>query len=297
MKNKRLLIILIVFVCLGTVAILGGVVFTVKTIDISFLGKPDYFSGTEKAKLEDDIRETISFMYNKNILFQFDQKKIKSSIEDNDNFFRIRIMNIEAHFPNRIEIRIRERYPVFKYTVDAAKTFVLDGQLRIIDNKIPTQENGNERSLVDITEQIPTENLQEAVIGSYLKDYLPESNNDAKERYDILFALMPFFAKNYSNEDAVSELFLSAEFFTEYSGSDSDFVFVLTQRVNNPHTEPERNFFVIEIWDAKIRFGDKLELVWYAREEIGRVGVYQIEGDENGLRGSFDNNVQTWEWT
>ena len=254
MKNKRLLAILLVFIVLGTLAIVGGTVFVVRSVDIRFVSDTEYFDDENAAIIR--LEESVSFIKGKNILFNVDRERIKSEIEETD--VRVIVANIEAKFPNKLEIKLRERYPTFKYTdAISGRTVMMDACLRILTDIVPP-----ELELIDISNQVAVDiTLADAEPGDYLYDFLEEMNNDSRDslRSRRLVDLTELFAARENNEDSIRHLFTKMEY-TEIRG---DLDLILTMR--NPVDPNDK--IVIEIRDVEERFNEKLTYIWYVLEE------------------------------
>ena len=291
MKNKRLLVILVVFLVLGTLAVLGGVLFSIKRIDVRFHNELDYFvdanaSAEEKAtqtkRLEDSILASLSYLNGKNILLNMSSKKIKNKIESHEGDyqgFRLRVTNVRAEFPNRLVVTVRERYPVYRYTI-GGKTFVLDGGLRVLDDRVPKDlVNGvlTERRLIDLRDALPEISNDGLSIG----DWLTAKPEDAKKQ-EVIEKLVPFFAREQSFEDAITGIFWKIEFKDHYLGEGSNitketyFTLVMTQFVEDAKHNP-MNYFVVCILDPDVKTLMKLGKVWQMVEYNKNIaGTYEI---------------------
>ena len=287
MKNKRLLVILIIFLVIGTLAILGGTVFSIKSITVRFSNVLDYFVDADATKPEKDaitaeleasIEESLGYMKNKNILFNVNSAKITTSVEghkDNYEGFRLRVSNVKAEFPNKLVITVRERYPVYQYTV-GTETVVLDGDLTVLDKKLP--KDG--RPLVSLMEALPHVDvtyLSDLKIGETL-----ESNHP--EREAIIKEVVPFFARISSYEDAVTKFFSKIEFRDDVPGQDPAAItfpltLVMTQRISTDYKEPpNKNYYELRIIGADhTNIKTKLIKIWQMVEsQKNKAGLYEI---------------------
>ena len=248
MRNKRLLAILIVFVVLGGLAAVGGTAFVVRSLDITFLNAVEYVN--EEQSLV-DMRAATSFIMGKNILFDVDRARITKEIEQAD--VRIRVTNIEAKFPNKIVVKVRERYPVFYYT-QSGKTVVMDANLRIVTTQIPVG-----RFLINISDQIDVLSLKEAKVGDYLTEFLEEEDREVI-KCETLKSLTPLFANRENHEDSMVHLFTKMEF-TSLRG-ELDLKLYLRDA-----SDEQTSKIQIEIQDITTRFDEKLTYVWHVMEK------------------------------
>ena len=304
MKNKRLLIVLCIFIVVGSVAIFGSAVFAVNNITVNFHNDLDFFipdyAVTEdqrraaEAALEDDIRASLSFMMGRNLLFNMDERRIRSTIEDSDpatggtfKGFRLRVTNVEAVFPNRIVVTVRERYPVFKYT-EGSHTVVMDGTLRVLDRR-PLPGNRDVVMLCNIgagdrTNIFVNTNVATVPVGGYLESEYIYFDQFVR----ALGRVVPFFARIGNMEDAVTDFLYRIEFTYRY-GQNVDLnapqfpTLVLIQRVPTRDSSPPMNYFVMYIIDADYRTEDKLAMLWDVRSyrrslggDVAGNGVYTV---------------------
>ena len=310
MKNKRLLIILCVFIVVGSVAIFGSAVFSINSITVNFHNDLDYFikdGATEEerraaeARLENEIRASLHFMMGRNILFNMDENRIRNTVENTERNpmgggfegFRLRVTNVEAVFPNRIIVTVRERYPVFTYT-DGSNVVVMDGSLRVLDTRLPPPRIVNgipvPRDVVSLNyvggsgrvNIFQNTNISTVEVGGYLTSEYP-GFDDFK---NALQRIVPVFARLENREDAVTHIFERIEFVYRYG---QDFALhgrmyptlVLVQRVPARNAAP-MNYFVVYIIDANVRTEDKILLVWdiirYRRlvNDIRVNGIYTV---------------------
>ena len=293
MKNKRLLVILIIFLVLGTLAILGGTVFSVKSVTVRFHNKLDYFvdsttseqeQAAATARLEGDIEGSLGYLKNKNILFNINKTKISTSIEEHEEIyegFRLHVTNVKSVFPNKIVVTVRERYPVYTYT-EGSNTVVLDGSLRVLDKKMPVDN----RRLVNIESAFPNVDVESLEIGEVLVSDFPE-------RDAVVKTLVPFFAEISSYEDAVIKIFSKVEFkylLKDVTSSETVLSLVMTQWVDDPKDSP-KNFFELRIIDIEHNTKNKLVKIWQALEYFssgaGVYEVYDLETAKDKIGGFF----------
>lgn len=116
MKNRRILILFGILLGFVAVAVLSGVVFTVKDVTVSI---SNAYSELDAGEVEDRLSD----IKGKNIFF-LSEKELTSVIEK--EFPYAAVLGIERRFPSAIVIRMRERYET--YTVKYRDRYVhLDG--------------------------------------------------------------------------------------------------------------------------------------------------------------------------
>ena len=224
MKNRRLLIILIVFICLGAFAILGSTLFAVRTVNVNFINEFSFFRDEHGemlpiATVEAELRDSaLPVTLRRNSVFGINDDRVKDAIEGDET--RVWVTNIERKFPNRIDITVRERYPVFMLQFGegaGTMTAVLCGRLRVLDVLTVAQYNALPSDmwpLVDMPDQIKDElELKDMVVGKFL------SGLDTDEPYiGILEQIVPHFARLQNFEDAICNIFESMSFGYSYGG-------------------------------------------------------------------------------
>jgi len=145
MLSRRLLVVLIIFILLGGIGIASGQIFVVRHIEPVLVGLPEYI--VNDARFYSDIKNSLGFTQGRSILFSLDRDRVWNTVENVD--YRVRVTNVEALFPNRIRITMRERYPVFRFDYNGQQ-MVLDSELRFVT----TADVLTDERLVDITGQI-----------------------------------------------------------------------------------------------------------------------------------------------
>jgi len=286
-KNRRLLIILVVFICLGTLAVLGGVLFSVRTVNVIFVNEFSFFRDEQgvlipRAEVEAKLRENVlPVTMSRNNLFGINDDKVREAIETESEYgIRVRVpeRSIRRIFPNTIEIVVRERYPVFKlqYGEGAQRmTVVTCGHLRVLDRL----DEAGYKALTDvkdlwplvvmpsqIREQIELEDLE---IGAFLTDLETEG-----PYMDILKQVIPHFARMRELEDVVGNIFESMSFTNQGSGGGW-----LTLKARTPQADGAyRNTFYFVIRGAESdRLTDMLTKAWQAISmEPNRIAVFEV---------------------
>jgi hypothetical protein len=208
----------------------------------------------------------------KSILFGLNRDKIKHSIEDADPL--VRVTNIEAKFPNRIEIKVQERYAMY-YVTNNNSTAILDYELRILS--VDPTLVGYYGDLINLT---PEENPQfEFVdmdnfifsVGKNLKNFVTDEFKD--EIDDLIFMAELFFGDSHRE----SELRALIDFI--------EFDRPLQSMVIKLKKDPlmQLDFINIEIRGYKTRFAEKLTAVWsFVQTTDYRSGWAMVEETYDG---------------
>ena len=256
MKNKRLLVCLIVFIVVGGLAVLGGTVFLIKDInkdiEIVFSNDREYLVGADYDDAMRNMKDAVSFLKGKNALFDLDREKISNDIETKEP--RVRWTNTEAKFPNKVVITVRERYPVFYYSVNSSTDIVMDAKLRIVtiglpeDRKGPNPEKG---PLINITKEFNA-SFTGPDYSKYIKSDFSECLTDEEDivRNKVLVDMMEYFEGGGYPEDH-TRTFANVEFETMNIRHELDLIIKVD------------NITRLVIWDVKSDdFAEKLTIIW-----------------------------------
>jgi len=148
MFNKRLLTILLVFIFVGGLGVSMSLVLRVQEIKPDFTNTPNLIlkrDGVSEDDAKTAYRERVeSVAKGKNILFSLDREAIKAAIEEDS---LVRVTNIEAKFPNKLEIKIQERYPMYKYNDE-----IYDYELKKLDIDADLIDAKDKAELIKIDE-------------------------------------------------------------------------------------------------------------------------------------------------
>jgi len=263
-KNRRLLIILIVFICIGTLAVLGSTLFALRTVNVTFSSYFSFLRDMEtgevlrvedvQASLKNSIWQDVK---HKNTLFGINDNKVRDTIESANT--RVRVTNIERKFPNRLEITVRERYPVYKMQF-GDKTVVICGYLRVIEHLDAVEfekylEKADGWPLIVIPTEIGAGlTLADLPVGVFLTDMITEGPHIA-----ILKQIVPHLSRIDTFEDTICHVFESISF----GGTAENLRLVMTSR-SEPDAYLKNNFRFI-IWEAESpRLTDMLTRAWQA---------------------------------
>jgi hypothetical protein len=132
MKNKRLLVILIIFVFLTLVIVLSSTVFTVSNIEIKWLVQPQRFNKSDEAV----IIESAEFKRGESV-FLFDKERYITKLETNNPYLMVK--GIEIVFPNSIVLHVAERQVEYALKVTNAQQpssfnyVFLDDELKVLE--------------------------------------------------------------------------------------------------------------------------------------------------------------------
>lgn len=124
MKNKKLMVCIIIFAFLVTVVILASTIFALQNVSVSFLSTTDKFTGKENL-----IIESGNFKYGNNILFLNKQNHIKQ-LEKNNPY--LKVVNIETFFPNSVVINCAERVEVFAIKLEDNTYIYCDEDFKVL---------------------------------------------------------------------------------------------------------------------------------------------------------------------
>ena len=267
-----MLAMLITFVFVAGIAITTGTVFVVRSYSISFRNRLEYIQDGPAAISR--LRSAISPKVDgRNILFGIDRQAIIEEIESTDP--RVRVTNIEARFPNRLEITVRERYPQFVYRGDG-RTLILDNHLRIVDDR-PIARN-----VIDISGEFEL-NVRDAQIGNYLFNYIPEEitvrNYHYQTKMQRLLNVSQFFEVRENREDALNHLFSNITFCT--MRGELDIRLLISSLAISGQVRTEILIHGIEQDDS---FFMMLQHVWHVKEQEARnfPGLYRAYFTEDG---------------
>jgi hypothetical protein len=264
-KGRALIVLLLVLVIVGGVVLSSVLIFRVQDIKVTFTNDPVLIvrrglslnlgvdsrsvEATQVGVYERRVRDAVG---GKNILFDLDRELITSIIEEDP---LLRVTNIEAKFPNRLEIKVQERYALFMYRSfddPDAPVAVLDRELRVISTEVSIVAfYGN---LIDLTNQF-THNNMPFEVGKSLQDFVMTDGDAgiASERMETLVTLWQFFGDQSQprySEEWIRHLIQGVEF------TANDFEIRIKDRISN------REFITIVIKGHSSSFGDKINLAW-----------------------------------
>jgi len=280
MKNRRLLIILLTFIVVGTLTVLGGVLLSVDVVTVTFSNEFDFFKGEDPNDIADSLRVSVlPVTMDKNNLFGINDKKVIKAIEEDNETYgsRVRVTNIERKFPNRVEILVRERYPVYKLALGNDMTAVVCGRLYVLDilneDDFATLEDTASWPLIVMPPEVGNGlDLDQENIGKFLTGDEPET-----AYVKILKELAPHFSRLgrlSSFEDAICNIFRSVEF----SGVEGSLT--LTMRSRHSSMSLLRNDFEFIIENADVeppRLRKMLTKGWQALHRYNtHVGRFKV---------------------
>jgi len=279
MLNKRLLIILIVFITLATVATIGGTVFVVRGINIRFTNTLEYLAADEPQIIH-NLEQELNFARGRSTIFSVNRGRIRRTIEEHEP--RIIVTNIEV-LPTRIEIRVRERYPVFEFQ-HGGQRIVMDRHLRFV-----TRSQITTRSLIDITGQIAPPPASRIEIGDYLDHLFYGVETLEAEGYiarmNRLRLTAAIFWDGDTLEDALTHLFNAITFtstqITPDPGGRFDMVLSI-RRLYAPFGFSGTSLHLMGVEDDNV-FREMLRFTWDVRTAYYHmpIGVFRAYA-ENG---------------
>ena len=124
MKNKRLIIILSVFLVLVTLIVLCSTVFTVSTVSFSWRTKKTYLSAYSDDKIAENVQKGKS-------VFLLNKSEITSNLEVKYPY--LQVLKVEVKFPNKLVIHAKERVNMYAVTLEDNKYAILDDTSKVLD--------------------------------------------------------------------------------------------------------------------------------------------------------------------
>lgn len=126
MKTKRLVIILSVLIFLTIIIVLCSAVFTVQSISVDWLTKPNVLTTSDN----EEIISSSKIKMNSSV-FTLKKQQYIDNIEKNKSY--IEVVKIEVKFPNKVIIHAREREPYFYLDVGNSDFAILDKNLKVLE--------------------------------------------------------------------------------------------------------------------------------------------------------------------
>ncbi|MCL2851048.1 MAG: FtsQ-type POTRA domain-containing protein [Firmicutes bacterium] len=228
MTHKRLLVLLIVFIFVAAIGISAGTIFVVRNVEVDFRGDLDYLYAYRE-QIQTDLDQRARSIRGRNILFGVNRRALRENIEGVDN--RIRVTNIEMHFPNRVVIRVRERFAVYGIQTQSGSTFIFDMHMRFVSQNTDhnvidigeqfiSDSGGNSIRPLDISRLDEKFNAGDFAVGSYLDNlFIPEPDEpdtahfvDQRAKVSALRNLASLYWGADIFEDSVRHMFYSVLF-------------------------------------------------------------------------------------
>ena len=270
-------LIVVIFLC--GAAITSVLIFRVHVVEVDFRNDVDYigYIKGEEAAIKLYEQKALSVVKGRNILIGVNRKKIIEAIESADNL--VRVMNIETKIPNKLEIRVRERYPLYYFTDETSgRMAIMDSTLTIVTDgtdfdKINEMRAENKK-LVEISNINVTENFAEFEQGQSFADYCAGESDFLK--FQRLVDTAQLFAGQEMYEDTLNHLFSDIKFDNTLIG---DMVFTIRSEY------AQGSIIYFEIRDRDENFPKKIATAWYILEEIsdyepGRILVENGDGEK-----------------
>jgi len=282
-KNKRLLAVLLVFLFVGGTLVASALVFRVQEINVVFgTGTTPLIADREQT--EKSVERVVSdIAHRRNIIIGLNRTRITDAVENSDP--QIRVTNIEARFPNRLRVTIRERFPM--YVINNA---ILDYQLQIISFNTSLATN-----LINISDQfVLAENFNiNAELGNNLKDFIEAYDCIARAEILVHMARL-FFGQGYPEDEIVrlihdvrfdSKVIYTRDPITNIIDDEDivEFPGSMVIRLSDPSANPRFTNIHIEIHNFMYNFDAKLQMAWSVLE-IGtqfQPGLITVFDDEN----------------
>lgn len=164
MKNKKLIIILGVFILIVLTVVLGSTIFTLQSESINWLTTRINLSGTTDTQIIGDNKEELG-----ESIFLVNKSNIVNRIESNNPY--IKVVSIEKIFPNKIVVHVAERESLFCIKLSDTKYYILDGDGKVLEEKsglATSNTSGQKPILVTLNNITLTQN--NFVVGERLKE-------------------------------------------------------------------------------------------------------------------------------
>ncbi|MCL2228906.1 MAG: hypothetical protein FWC00_03700 [Firmicutes bacterium] len=253
--SRRLVVAFVAFIFIAGLAISGAFLFRVSSISVEFMNNPALITDQEGA-VERYTVQARRVAGGRNILFGLNRGNIINTLQGYEPL--IRVTNIEARFPNRLHISIRERTPMYVIT-HGARTAILDFELMIIsDDPLVINPLKFQHGLINITGQFSLDpyNFSRFQVGDSLKDFV-------SDEYDIRrIQTLEYMALLFFNTDPAHDEYMLAHLIDridfEYAGRPAS-----TMRIVVTHPRDDRLVINIFIYGYDNRFSEKIARAWY----------------------------------
>lgn len=110
MKNARLVIILGVFILITTIIVLCSTMFTLNTVELSWLSSTKVLS----QQTEQSIIDSAEFDKGESV-FLLNKEKYKNNLETKNPY--LKVVSLEIKFPNKIQVKLAEREELYALKV------------------------------------------------------------------------------------------------------------------------------------------------------------------------------------
>ena len=143
MKNKKLVVCLIIFACLVVLVVLSSAIFALSNVSVNFVYDSPSFEDKQQ-----EIIDSADFAYGTNVLFLKKQPYI-SRLEK--NFPYLKVLNIETKFPNKLVINCEERQEFFAVKLIDNTYAIIDEDYKILKKTSSFVNTQNNAILLDGT--------------------------------------------------------------------------------------------------------------------------------------------------
>ena len=276
--HKRLIALLLVFVFLGGIAAGSAFIFRVQEINVAFVHDEHVIiRQAEVGEVKHGLVQAVSGVaQGRNILIGLNRRRIINAVESHDSRVRLDIGNIEARFPNRLYVTVRERFPMY-YVAYGARYAVLDYTLQ----KVATDRDlVREFDLIRLNEQFSFTNFNaffhDDSIGKNLREFV--ESYQCLNRIQILIYMSHLFFGQGIREDDLCHLVEKIDFTDKGKGS-----MEITLRDDwGWGTSIE-----IEIRNYTQNFRDKLARAWWVLDNV----TQQQEGNIIAECGDYEITI------
>lgn len=157
MRKKSLAIMLSLFALIILVVILSSTIFSLSKVELSFAEIPTTYS----SKDSENILKSGKFKHGQSIFLVSKKQHIKN-IEE--NYPRLRVLNIETRFPNKLVVTAIERQDFLAlYNSGVEKYYIVDGQMKVL------RVVEDVASIGTVSKCLVTQNLSSYTFGDFIK--------------------------------------------------------------------------------------------------------------------------------
>lgn len=263
MKNKRLLVILIIFGVITLAVILGSAVFTVSSVELKWETTTNIFSTVDS----DDIIDAGDFDMGQSVFLSEKQTYI-------DNIERaypyIQVVNIETVFPNKLVVHVAEREPIYAL-------------------KVTDSNNSNDYAYVMLDKYFKVLTISNLVLPSNTTPIVLEIDGSTLVDTEFNVGQVASFVEHYTMFNSFVDYVKSYGFHPVniYGSMTVQFGYNTTLTIDPIDNEEISNITVL-IQDANTRLKEKVEKSLQTLEYLKAQGVGGVTID---VRVGSDNNI------
>ncbi len=157
MRKRSLTIMFSLFALIILVVVLSSTIFSLSKVELSFAEIPTLYS----SKDSEEILNSGKFKQGQSIFLVSKKQHIKN-IEE--NYPRLRVLNVETRFPNKLVVTVIERQDFLAlYNSGVDKYYIVDGQMKVL------RIVNDSASIGTISKCLVTQNLSSYTFGDFIK--------------------------------------------------------------------------------------------------------------------------------